>query len=122
MTLIDLDLLNSTERGYVDSLLARTNNNQALTRQILAKLVIELPRQVEEVKSAFALQQFITAQNIVHKLHGSVSFCGFSDLEEIARKLETCLIANEISQAQAEFKALQKKITEFVSLKDKWLI
>ena len=122
MKLINLGLLNSIERDYVESLLIKTDNNQPLTSNILAKLVIELPRQVEEIESALTLQQFITAQNIVHKLHGSVSFCGFSDLEVITRKLETYLIANEISQAQSELKALQEKMPVFISLKEKLLI
>jgi HPt (histidine-containing phosphotransfer) domain-containing protein len=100
---------------HIELLLNKTKNNRGLALIIFNKLFAELPVQLVDISTAINQQQLATAKDVVHILHGSVSFCGFIDLQGAAKNLEICLLNNDQKAAQQQFNELQLSITELLS-------
>jgi HPt (histidine-containing phosphotransfer) domain-containing protein len=94
-------------------MLRKTRNNPALTLTILNKLFEELPQQVAAIKKALTNNQYTVAEAVTHKLHGSVSLCGFTDMAKSADALENCLIKKDYQAMNSHFLLLQKRILNF---------
>jgi len=107
-----------TETDYVTSLLQRSSGNIALTTTIFNKLFIELPEQSLLIEQALKANKLSLAKDITHKLHGSVSFCGFSDIQELANDLESSFLKHEKHIITTKFDLLRNKITYFTSQKE----
>jgi two-component system, NarL family, sensor histidine kinase BarA len=103
--------------SYVMQMLEKTTFNKALAHTLFSKLFSELPTQIEDIKIALDKGAITQAQQITHKLHGSVSFCGFTDLQHTAYRLETSLLAENMIAAQEYFANLQQKIDAFCAQK-----
>lgn len=109
------------ELTYINSMLNKTIQNQNLAVVLFKKLFLELPEQIQQLEHSLTTQQLKQAQTIIHKLHGSMSFCGFTELQKIANSLETSLLTNDLQQTIQHFLRLKQKITTFQSLEEKIL-
>jgi HPt (histidine-containing phosphotransfer) domain-containing protein len=98
---------------YIEIMLGKTKNNQRLTLTLFEKLFEELPLQVIEIKNALVNAQYDLAQEITHKLNGSVSFCGLMDIQQPANALESCLLTNNYISADQHFLMLQQRTLNF---------
>jgi len=107
-----------TETDYATSLLQRTSGNKALATTIFNKLFIELPEQSLLIEQALKANKLILAKDITHKLHGSVSFCGFSDIQVLANDLESSFLKHEQYLITTKFDLLKEKITYFILQKE----
>jgi len=103
---------------YVPALLQRTSQNTALALNIFNKLFTELPEQSLLIDQALKANNLHLAQEITHKLHGSVSFCGFSDIQQLAYNLEACFPENDSQLIRFNFEQLKNKIINFSKQKD----
>jgi HPt (histidine-containing phosphotransfer) domain-containing protein len=107
---------NSTSAfDYIQSILNVTKNNRHLTLTIFKKLFEELPLQITAIEDALANQQYPLAEEIIHKLHGSASFCGLTAIQKSAGSLENCLINKDYSAINLHFLKLQQCILNLIN-------
>ena len=104
---------NTEASGYIRVILEKTLNNRSLTLTILNKLFEELPRQLAAIEKALTQNEYTVAVETTHKLHGSVSMCGFTDIEKPANALESCLIYKNHQALWPHFQLLQQSILNF---------
>ncbi|MDD5460600.1 MAG: Hpt domain-containing protein [Methylococcales bacterium] len=100
---------------YIEAVLNATQNNHSLTLTIFRKLFEEFPLQITAIKDALAHQEFKLAEEITHKLHGSASFCGLTDIQKSANLLESSLINKNLSVISPYFEMLQRGILNLIS-------
>ncbi len=103
---------------YVEILLDKTAGSSELTQQLFCKLFYELQVQSDTIEQALKDNELSVAEEITHKLHGSVSFCGFTDLQACAKALEISLSHNDSQQINPNFILLKNKIIDFITLKE----
>jgi HPt (histidine-containing phosphotransfer) domain-containing protein len=109
---IDLWQTKTLALAYIQSILNRTKNNRSLTATLFEKLFKELPLQTIEIKTALENKQYDLAQEITHKLNGSVSFCGLMDIQQSANALESSLI-NNYANIHQQFITLEQYTLNF---------
>lgn len=107
----------SEDFDYVSTLLQRTSGSTELAKTIFNKLFTELPAQSQQIELALKNNQLSLAQETTHKLHGSVSFCGFSEIQFLAQQLESSFPENDPQLIQANYNLLKNKIADFIKLK-----
>lgn len=100
---------------YIQQIHKKTKYNDQLTYIIFKKLFEELPSQVQIIQDALDKQQYTVAQDTIHKLHGSVSFCDLEDFSKIAFALESCLINKKTEAIDRLFLLLKEQIANFSS-------
>lgn len=101
---------------YIEQMLEKTSNNKDLANVLFNKLFIELPGQVHAISQAMEQHDWEQARQITHKLHGSVGFCGFKHLKDIANELETQL-SEQPTNTDTSFAELSDQIDRFIGLK-----
>lgn len=99
--------------NYIQIILNKTKNNRHLTLTLFEKLFEELPLQVIAIKTALDNKQYSLAKDITHKLHGSVSFCGLTDIQQPTHALENCLLNNNYADTRQHFLMLQQSVLNF---------
>lgn len=109
------------ELTYLNSMLNKTLQNRDLALLLFKKLFQELPKQITQLEQTLLAQEFNQAQAIIHKLHGSVSFCGFSELQELANGVESNLLHDNLDLARSLFLLLKQEVLLFQSLQDRIL-
>lgn len=107
----------SKQAGYAQQLLAKTDYDRDLALTILNKLCEELPQQLNTIQNALRHRQWQQALSITHKLHGSVSFCGLTDIRQLALTLERNLISKDFLETDRHFDKLQALIKQFITNK-----
>ena len=105
----------TTPPDYVQILLDKTQNNKNLALTIFKKLFAELPQQLADIRNALQNHQYQSALDVTHKLHGSVGFCGFTDIQQPAYALENCLLHQDYHSATGNFSALKAAILNFTA-------
>jgi CheY-like chemotaxis protein len=105
------------QAGYAQQLLAKTAYDRDLALTILNKLYEELPQQLDSIQKALRHRQWQQALSITHKLHGSVSFCGLTDIRQQALTLEQNLISKDFLETDRHFDKLQALIQQFITKK-----
>ena len=111
--LIDLWQTNALALIYIQIIQRKTKNNQRLTLIIFEKLFEEPPLQIIGIKDALENKQYDLAQEITHKLNGSASFCGLTDIQQPASALERSLLHNNYANTQQHFITLQQNTLSF---------
>nr|WP_305906662.1 response regulator [Methylomarinum sp. Ch1-1]MDP4519358.1 response regulator [Methylomarinum sp. Ch1-1] len=106
----------SPVHAYIEQMLEKTMHNKDLANVLFNKLFSELPEQIDVIKQALEQTDWTSAKDVTHKLHGSVGFCGFKDLQNAAHRLETHLSDGEIEAALSSFATLQRQIDHFIGL------
>lgn len=109
------------KNDYVAMLLQKTSGNTTLAATILNKLLTELPSQIFLIEQALKTSNLTLAFEVTHKLHGSVSFCGFTDIQTLANNLEISLIEKDTSSLPTQFELLKKEVGNFIAKKDQLL-
>lgn len=102
---------------YANNLLEKTAHNKALTLSLFKRLFLELPDQTREIEQALRRQDLASAYQIIHKLHGSVSFCGLTDIQLPAYLLEACLYRRDADPAWVHLNNLQAQINHLLTCK-----
>lgn len=110
---IDLWQSKALALDYIHILQAKTKNNQRLTLTLFEKLFEELPIQIIDIKDALEKNQYELAQEVTHKLNGSVGFCGLTEIQQSANTLEQCLLNNNYASTHQHFLMLQQYILNF---------
>lgn len=110
---IDIWQTKALAQDYIQIILTKTKNNQRLTLTLFETLFEELPLQAINIRNALANAQYDLAQEVTHKLNGSVSFCGLIDIQQSANALESCLLNNNYATAHQHFLILQQCILNF---------
>jgi CheY-like chemotaxis protein len=105
------------QAGYAQQLLAKTAYDRDLALSILNKLYEELPQQLDSIQKALRHRQWQQALSITHKLHGSVSFCGLTDIRQQALTLEQNLISKDFLETDRHFDKLRALIQQFITKK-----
>lgn len=99
--------------SYIKILLDKTRGNHSLALTIFKKLFEEFPEQIDAIKNALDSQQYSVARQIIHKLHGSASFCGLNDIQEPASELESNLLNHDYESANRHFQILRRCVLNF---------
>jgi CheY-like chemotaxis protein len=107
---------NISALNYIQLIQNKTKHNQKLTLTIFNKLFEELPLQVNAIKEALESQRYTFAEETVHKLHGSVSFCDLEDIRKPAYALENCLINKKYDAVNEHLRLLQECALNFTAL------
>ncbi len=108
----------SDELVYVEAMLTRTMGNKSLAIILFKKLFFELPQQMAEIEQAIVGKEVVIAQKKLHKLQGSLDFCGFLELKRVAKNLESVLWDNNLEKACGELLLLVGEIKRFSGLQD----
>jgi len=103
---------------FIEQMLKKTARNKDLALVLFDKLFKELPEQIDMLGYALTQKESALAKEITHKLHGSVSFCGFIDIQQTAKQLETDLLNDASDSSLLSFQNLKQKIESFLSSKD----
>jgi len=117
--LLESNINSKSNDDYASQLLQKTSGNIVLANTIFNKLFIELPSQLFLIEQALKTNNLRLAFEVIHKLHGSVSFCGFTDIQILASKLEQSIVEKDVDQMFSQFDPLKKSIEEFLLQKDK---
>ncbi|MEK6748540.1 MAG: Hpt domain-containing protein [Pseudomonadota bacterium] len=99
------------------AILVQTHGNATLARQILGMLAEELPAQYAEINILLSAQQWAAAASIVHKIHGSCSFCGLATLQKLCADIETELRGN-VAPREATLLAFRQESTRIIMVLD----
>ena len=99
--------------SYAGQMLNKTNQNHQLALTIFKKLFAELPEQINEIEAALKKQQYQEAIDVTHKLHGSVSFCGLTDIQKPAYALEQCLLNSHYPEIDQNLQNLRESYLRF---------
>jgi HPt (histidine-containing phosphotransfer) domain-containing protein len=100
---------------YIQAMLDKTYNNRPLSLTIFKKLFEELPEQIGAINKALDSREYTLARQITHKLHGSASFCGLTDMQEAAHALESCLLNQDFEATDRHFLTLHQCVLSFIS-------
>ena len=100
---------------FVQMMLEKTQHNKELAKTLFEKLFIELPHQVTAIDMAMKNQDFPTAIDVIHKLHGSASFCGLIDIRKPAKMLEICLHEQDLTPVKNHLNALSVQVNLFIA-------
>lgn len=103
---------------FVKSMLAKTRGNHGVVASLLEKLFEELPRQQELAKRALLARRYEDARELVHKIHGSATFCEILGLKRAARSLERELSRNSHCHIFDHEMAMEKEIDALLGQKD----
>ncbi|MEN8171197.1 MAG: Hpt domain-containing protein [Pseudomonadota bacterium] len=68
--------------------LERAGGNQELARELYQMLQNELPNYHDTIKQHYDSGDYAALLEVVHKLHGSATYCGVPALKEAAATLE----------------------------------
>ena len=110
-----------TSSQYIDFLQEKTQYNKDLTKTLFIKLFKELPEQINKIDAAISQNELYKAKEITHNLHGSVSFCGLTDLQQAAKCLELLLIEDNLPKIALHFHNLEISVQHFMAQKQKIL-
>ncbi|MGR8980012.1 MAG: Hpt domain-containing protein [Gammaproteobacteria bacterium] len=88
---------------------------------VFKKLFDELPQQLERIEDRLNVGDYENAREITHKLHGSVSFCGLTDIQQPAKKLEQCLLSQNYRTVNRDLLYLKQKVSTFMRYRDRIL-
>ncbi|MGR9045208.1 MAG: response regulator [Gammaproteobacteria bacterium] len=102
------------KQKYSQQILNKTCQNHELASTIAKKLFEELPQQLRLIEIALKNRHAELALEITHKLHGSVSFCGLTDIQKPAYALEQNLLNNDYDEANRTFYKLRDASQEFI--------
>lgn len=100
---------------YLQMILTKTRNDRQLALTIFSQLFAELPMQLDGIQNALNRQQYDLARQIIHKLHGSLSFCGLENIRKQAHSLEECLVSNNYGMISRYWFQLQQCAFEFTA-------
>jgi len=106
------------ETVYIKAMLIRTMGNKLLAITLFKKLFSELPQQMIEIEKAIDQKQLVIVQEKLHKLQGSLSFCGFSEFERFTKNLERVLSVDNLEKVGDELFLLAREIERFGGLRD----
>ena len=106
------------ELVYVEAMLDRTMGNKSLAITLFKKLFLDLPQQVAEIELAIAEKQVVIALKKLHKLQGSLDFCGFLELKRFAKNLESVLSVDNLEKVNDELFLLAGEVERFGGLRD----
>ena len=81
-------VLNSID---TDLALERAGGNQDLARELFQMLQNELPNYHNTIRQHYDSGDYDALLEVVHKLHGSATYCGVPALKEAAASMETNL-------------------------------
>lgn len=100
--------------------LKRAMNNEAIARELLGKIVEELPTELSQFKKTYQAGDTKKLKEQVHKLHGACCYTGLSQLEETINALEEALIKgspeidNLFSQLESAIEDVLNAYREFI--------
>jgi HPt (histidine-containing phosphotransfer) domain-containing protein len=115
MTIL-LDDPNELAEYYLQTMLQKIGQNRGLAERLLKKLFVEMTTQLGKLEETLVQQDMNQAKAIAHKLGGAASFCGFTDIQQLAKALEALLVTEQLDANADPFLQLKQKITEFLSL------
>lgn len=102
-----------TASDYIRMVLEKTKNNRVLALTIFNKLFQELPQQLAGIEDLLNAGEYENARELTHKMHGSASFCGLTELQEPVKRLEQCLINKNYQTIADDLLQLRQKILKF---------
>lgn len=81
-----------------------------LESEILPLLIKMLPRELNNLKSAYDNHEYEELSRLIHKLRGALCYCDAPDLRQAAAHLETSLKRNNLNDVPTLFKKVETEI------------
>ncbi len=100
---------------YIQCMMQKVGKNKGLAERLLKKLFIELGTQIEKIEQLLEQQDMPQAKAVAHKINGACSFCGFNDIQQLAKNLENILAVEQRDTQSSEFLLLKEKVNEFLN-------
>ncbi len=116
MTTSLVDDPNALAQQYIHAMLQKTGQNRGLAERLLKKLFVEMTTQLAKLEEMLVVQDMNQAKAIAHKLGGAASFCGFTDIQQLAKALEALLVTEQLAADAEPFLQLKQKISQFLSV------
>lgn len=79
-------------------------NNPQLAEELLAELIATLPTEQRAFAKSFAMQDWQTLREQVHKLHGGCCYTGVPDLQQACKALERAVVDNQIEEIKRNYR------------------
>ena|SRR3990167_49388 len=73
-------------------------NRLETAKELLSLLLTSLPCEIKEIKKIYELKDYIHLRKKIHKLHGSLCYCGVPRLKNIVVQVEAALKKNIIER------------------------
>lgn len=109
------------EHYYADRLLQRTQRDRQLAFNLFKQFFSALPAQLANIEQSLQRRQWTESARTVHILNGSVSFCGFTDLQKLIDKLEDSLDKQDGEQVASLFTDLKRAIHSLLAMQNEIL-
>jgi HPt (histidine-containing phosphotransfer) domain-containing protein len=89
-------------------MLEQLDNNKCLLKDILAESLVELPKQLNELRAYFESSDMGSIHRQAHTMKGTASYLGASALREICFNIETSAKDDNELYARELFSELEK--------------
>lgn len=86
------------------------NDNEALAKELLQLLIKSLARDYVEVKQAYTDKDFLVLLQLLHKLHGAISYCGTPRLKKTVAAFENALKQKQYANVTSFFDEFDREV------------
>lgn len=89
-------------------------NKKEFAQDLLDLLAKQLPQDFKAINQAFSKKNYVVLQQLVHRLHGALSYCGVPRLKTLVNQLETNLKKNILNDLSALMAQLENEVKLFL--------
>lgn len=85
-------------------------NKKEIAEEILEMFIKNLPKDIKAIKQLYLAQKYSELSQQVHKLHGTICYCGLPRLKTVVARLETDLRNNIMCNLPSLFDRLDVEV------------
>ncbi len=97
----------------------RSGGNEALAKEMFELFCSKLAEEKHKLANAFKKteqQEYETLQQVIHKFHGALLYCGLPRLQKAACELETALKKMELDKISPLYENLCQEIETLIAV------
>ena len=98
-----------------DEALRSVDGDPELLREVMAELLMEMPRLLAELDSAVAVDDAVMLRRAAHTLRGNLRFFGETDAGRVAEQIDSLAHGGKISDASDLLPSFQLQIRDVVA-------
>ena len=97
----------------IRTMLTKSKNNNQLVSTLYIKLLDMLPKQIDNLEKTIENEEYQSAYEIAHHIHGSLRTCYLNEIAEIGGSLERALIQKNFEFAKGFLSMLKHRVSIF---------
>jgi two-component system, NarL family, sensor histidine kinase BarA len=86
--------------------------NSTLAKELLMMFMASLDAEIHGIQSAYDQKDYHELKNIIHKLHGGVSYCGLPALKYVINEFEIALKSKQAVKIDLAYKQFMNEISQ----------